>query len=72
MENNTSPTPPATNGNGNGESKLFGVSARAILAVGVIGTACYLAATGQQVEEPLYTMSVAALAFYMGQKTLSK
>ena len=58
-----SPTSEPTNGN----SSLFGISIRGWLAVLAITTVCAMALMKITVEEPLYTLSVAIVAFYYGQ-----
>ena len=61
------------------DSRIFGVSVRAHLAIMLIGTVCvshvfdcviaYLNKTQIVIGEPLYSLVVAALGFYFGQKT---
>ncbi len=50
------------------ESAFLGISIRAWLALIIISTTCLLAGIGRSIEEPLYSMSIAALSFYFGQK----
>lgn len=49
-------------------SSMFHVSVRGWLAIGLAGTVCYMQATGQTVDEPLYTLATVALGYYFGQK----
>lgn len=51
----------------NGESKVVGVSIRGWLAILAIATVCAMSVLGKEVTEPLYTLSVAIIAFYYGQ-----
>jgi len=67
-----------------GTSQIFGISIRALLACSLVWTVCiiflfYAAANiwftyqndvplSLKIEEPLYSMAVAALGFYFGQK----
>lgn len=49
-------------------SAIFHVSVRAWLALILCGTVCWMSIMGQSVDEPLYTLAIAAASFYLGQK----
>lgn len=51
------------------ESKIKGLSVRAILALLFSFTICAMAVMGLDVKEPLYTLGGLAVGFYFGQKT---
>lgn len=51
------------------------VIVQALIALGVIGTICYLYATGQEVPQELVQIAMLILGFYFGtkvQQTLTK
>jgi hypothetical protein len=48
-------------------SSVFHISLRGWLAIMLVGTVCYMSIVGKAVEEPLYSLSIAALGFYFGQ-----
>ncbi len=50
--------------------KLFNqdISIRAILAIMLTITVCFMHITGVEVKEPLYTLSTMAIGLYFGQK----
>lgn len=54
--------------NGNGDSRIKGVSVRAWLALMLCYTVCMMSCFGMKVEEPLYSAMLLALGFYFGQK----
>ena len=66
-------------GNGTEGSSFAGVSVRAWLALIVVSTVCIqqlsvainniIRGESVMIEEPLYSLSVAALAFYFGRKS---
>ena len=56
----------------NEESKLFGVSVRGWLAVILVTTSCTMALLSIKIEEPLYTLVVVAVTYYLGQKGQNK
>lgn len=49
------------------ESHLFGLSVRAIITLSLVWTVCYMAVTGIEVKEPLYTLVGMVAAYYFGQ-----
>lgn len=51
------------------ESKFLGVSIRGWLALLLVVTVCGMSAASRKVEEPLYTLVMVAVSFYLGQKT---
>lgn len=54
------------------DSRLWGVSMRAWMALLIVVTVCAMSMAGIPVVEPLYSMSLLALGFYFGQKTQTK
>lgn len=54
------------------ESHIMNVSIRGLLTLGIIGTVCYLSIKGGKVEEPLYSIAIAALSYYFGQRERPK
>lgn len=54
------------------ESHIFNLSARAFIAVMVIGTVCYMSIAGTDVKEPLYTLAGLIAGFFFGQATKPK
>lgn len=52
----------------NDESKIFGVSARAFLAVLLTMTACMMSLAQIRIVEPFYSAFLLGLGFYFGQK----
>ena len=56
--------------NGIGDTSHVGtVSLRGIIAAVVIGTVCVMAVLERTVQEPMYSIAVAIMGFYYGQKT---
>ena len=53
----------------NGESKLFGVTIRGWLAVLLTTTVCLMSVFKIKVEEPMYTLVIMAVSFYLGSKS---
>lgn len=53
----------------NAESQAFGISIRGWVTLLVLGTMCIMSVLGKPVDEPLRSATIAALAFYFGQKT---
>lgn len=51
------------------ESKLFGVTVRGWLAVLLTATVCGMSVFKIKVEEPMYTLVVMAVSFYLGSKS---
>lgn len=51
------------------ESTIFGMSLRGIIALIIVVTACSISAYGNEIKEPLYTVFIAAVSYYFGQKT---
>lgn len=51
-----------------GESKAFGVSIRAWLALILVYTTCMMSVLVIKVEEPLYSLVLLATGFYFGQR----
>lgn len=56
----------------NEDSKIFGVSSRAFLAVTITITACGMSFMGMKIVEPLYSAFLLSLGFYFGQKSTNK
>ena len=56
----------------NDESKIFGVSIRGWLAFILVMTVCVMSFMQRDVKEPLYTLVMVAVSFYLGQKTAQK
>lgn len=56
----------------NDESKIFGVSVRAFIAILVTMTICTMALMALKVTEPFYSISLFVIGFFFGQKTQSK
>lgn len=50
------------------ESKVFGISARALITLIVVVTVCAMALLGMPVEEPLYTLVGMCVGYYFAQK----
>jgi hypothetical protein len=48
-------------------SRIAGVSVRGWIATALVLTVCGMSAAGIEVVEPLYTLSTAAVAYYLGQ-----
>lgn len=46
----------------------FDVSVRALLAMLLTGTVCFMHLRSIEVKEPLYTLSTMAIGLYFGQK----
>ncbi len=55
-----------------GDSQIGNVTVRGWIVIMLDLTVCVMAFTGHDVKEPLYSMVVAANAFYFGQKTSPK
>ncbi len=53
------------------ESKLFGVSMRAWMALLIVSTVCVMSGLRIPVEEPLKSALLIAIGFYFGQKVKS-
>lgn len=59
------------------ESKLFGVSVRGWLAIVITLTTCFISLYAtiklgiSEVKEPLYTLVIASVSFYLGSKSNS-
>ena len=51
------------------ESKIFGVSVRAFIAIILTITACEMSLLLMDLKEPLYSAFLLGLGFYFGQKT---
>ncbi len=51
------------------ESQLFGVSIRGWIAVILVSTVCLMSMFKIKVEEPMYTLVVMAVSFYLGSKS---
>lgn len=50
------------------ESHFCSLSVRAILAILVLGTVCYMSIMKIKIEEPMYTLSVAIASFFFAQQ----
>lgn len=57
---------------GGDDSRIWGVSLRGWITLLLVTTVCIMALSTIEVKEPLYTMAVAAVSFYFGQKTQTK
>lgn len=53
----------------NDESKIFGITVRAFLAIVLVLAACYLMITMKEIEK-LFGLAMMALGFYFGQKSV--
>jgi len=62
------PVEPVARNTGNGDSRILFVSVRGWLALLAIATVCAMGIMEKTVTEPLYTLSVAIVSFYYGQK----
>ena len=51
------------------ESNIFGVSARAIIAFTLVVTVCIISILQHDIKEPLYTLVVMAVSFYLGKSS---
>jgi hypothetical protein len=51
------------------DSKIFGISVRAIIVIMIVATVCYMSLRIIKVEEPMYSLVFMAVGFYLGQKT---
>jgi hypothetical protein len=51
------------------ESNIFGVSVRALIAFMLVLTVCVMSGLKVTVVEPLYTLCVVAVSFYLGKST---
>lgn len=54
------------------ESNIFGVSVRALIAFMLVATVCVMSFFKIGVDEPLYTLVMVAVSFYLGSKTSQK
>lgn len=54
------------------ESHIMNVSIRGLITMGIVGTVCALALKGLETKEPLYSMAIAALSYYFGQREKPK
>lgn len=52
----------------NDESKIFGVSVRAFIAIIVVFTLCYMTLEQLKIVEPFYTICTFVIGFFFGQK----
>ena len=53
----------------NDESKIFGVSVRAFIAIVVVFTLCAMTCLQFKIIEPFYTVCTFVIGFFFGQKT---
>ena len=51
------------------ESSIFGISARAMIAMFLVLTVCVMSVLRITVAEPLYTLVVMGVSFYLGKGT---
>lgn len=51
------------------ESNIFGVSVRALIAFMLVLTVCIMSGMKISVVEPLYTLCVVAVSFYLGKSS---
>lgn len=51
------------------ESNIFGVSVRALIAFMLVATVCLMSFLTKKIDEPLYTLVMVAVSFYLGSKT---
>jgi len=51
------------------ESRILGVSVRGWMALMLTYTACIQSSFGLTIKEPLYSLVLMAVGFYLGQKT---
>lgn len=54
------------------ESNIAGISARAIIAMFLVLTVCVMSVMRTTVSEPLYTLVVMAVSFYLGKGSNAK
>jgi len=54
------------------ESQLMNVSVRGWITVGLVLTVCVMSVLKIDIKEPMYTLVVMAVTFYLGSKTTSK
>jgi hypothetical protein len=55
----------------NEESKIFGISVRALIAVIVTITICGMSIFHVEIVEPMYSIGIFVIGFFFGQKTPS-
>lgn len=53
------------------ESSILGISVRALIAYTLVIAVCAMQVMGHDVKEPLYTLCVMAVSFYLGKTTQS-
>lgn len=51
------------------ESNIFGVSVRALIAYTLVVCVCVLCLMQKKVDEPLYTLVMVAVSFYLGKSS---
>jgi len=54
------------------ESHIMNISIRGLLCMALVGTVCWQSVQASKVEEPLYSMAIAALSYYFGQRERPK
>jgi len=50
------------------ESRMFGVTIRGWIAVLIVLTVCAMSLMKIEVKEPLYTLVISAVSFYLGSR----
>jgi len=53
----------------NDESKVFGMSVRAFIAMFICMTLCYMTMAQIPIKEPFYSICIFVIGFFFGQKT---
>ena len=53
----------------NDESKIFGMSVRAFIAMTICMTLCIMTLAEMKIVEPFYSVSVFVIGFFFGQKS---
>ena len=51
------------------ESSLFGITVRGWIAVIIVVTVCIMSLLRFDVKEPLYTLVISAVSFYLGSRS---
>ena len=55
----------------NDESKIFGISVRAFIAILITVTLCTMSVFGAKIVEPFYSVCLFVIGFFFGQKSIS-
>ncbi len=68
-ENTSSTTETVTTDKVQAESQLMNVSIRGWITVALVLTVCLMSGLKIEINEPMYTLVVMAVSFYLGSKT---